>query len=85
MEQRTPNQKNVKVCPFVPVTVRAAAEKRAGKAMRHVPGPVKATRFLAEWLVGGHDIATAKTPADALAAAEKLYGKPLLPPAGGAT
>ncbi len=76
MQQRHKTDPNVKVCPYVPRRVRDTAEKQAGK-IRKTGKNAYAVSFIAEWTTAGHDIATAKTPADALAAAEKLYGKPL--------
>jgi hypothetical protein len=84
MYQRSKKPKSVKVCPFVPLHVRTNSEAEV-RRRRKTDIRVTTPKVQAEWLVGGHDIATAKTPADALAAAEKLYGKPLLPPAGGVT
>lgn len=84
MEQRTPNQKNVKVCPYVPVEIRRAAEELAKKAMRHVPSGVKATPFLSKWLVIGYKVATAKTDAELLSVLQEARGKsfkwPTMPP-----
>jgi hypothetical protein len=75
MEQRTPKQRNVKVCPYVPVEVRKLAEAHAKKAMKHVPGPIKATPFLSRWLVAGYEIETAKTDSDALEVVKRIRGK----------
>lgn len=89
MEQRTKNQKNVKVCPYVPVEIRRAAEELAKKAMRHVPSGVKATPFLSKWLVIGYKVATAKTDAELLSALQDARGKsfkwPTMPAVDGAT
>lgn len=75
MEQRTPNQKNVKVCPYVPVEIRRAAEDLAKKAMKLVPGGVKATPFLSKWLVVGYKVATVKTDEELLSVLQDARGK----------
>ncbi len=72
----------VKVWPTVPIKVREAAEKTAGKNLTQGrPGdPKKVNDVLAGWLVDVVALRSAKTELDALTAAERLRGKPLVLP-----
>jgi hypothetical protein len=85
MQQRSRNPVRRKVYPSVPDKLVKDSEAEYRSRVQKKERGVTSAKVQSEWLVAAWSIRTAKTPADALAAAEKLYGKPLLPPAGGAT
>ena len=87
MQQRGSKMQDVKVWPTVPVEVRKAAESVAGTNLKKgaADSPKRAMSVLRGWLIDVVALRSARSPAERLAIAERLAGKPLVLPAGEAS